>query len=74
MDTPIKDQVNIPLKDTKPIVCECGCEIFDVGASLRAVSAIVSPSGKDEVLPVQTFYCKKCFKKFEPPTRSSLIV
>jgi len=70
---PTQPQVNIAMKDTKPILCECGCEVFDGGVALRSVSAFVSPTGKEEVLPVQIFYCRKCLKKFEPPQKSALV-
>ena len=66
-------QPSIPLKDTKPILCECGHDVFDGGVALRLVSAIVSPTGKEEILPVQIFYCKKCLKKFEPKPVSALV-
>jgi len=58
----------IKLSDTTAITCECGSEVFAPALGLRKVSAIVSGTGKEEVLPVQAgICCLKCGKKFEPP-------
>ena len=57
----------IKLSDTKVVACECGSEIFNSGITLRGVSALLTGTGKDEVIPTQVIYCVKCLKKYEPP-------
>ena len=56
----------IALKDTKSVACSCGSEIFQAGINLREVSAIMTGTGKNEIIPVQVVFCAKCFKKYEP--------
>jgi hypothetical protein len=64
--------INIPMKDTKPVICECGSDMFQGGFNLREVSSLFTGTGKNEIVPVQIAYCLKCLKKFEPPTVSIL--
>lgn len=44
------------------IKCDCGGTIFETATVFKRVSAIVSPSGRDEVVPVDVYVCKKCGK------------
>lgn len=68
MENPNQQQVRIPMKDTTPIKCgTCGHEVFESAFLLRTVSALRSPTGREEIMPVQTFYCIKCQNKYEPP-------
>ena len=67
-------QMNIDImKDTKPIVCGakrvdlekgveivCDGESFDQAIELRKVSALVSPTGKEAIVPIQVFACGNC--------------
>ena len=70
--------MNIDLDKATPIKCEnkiidlthgiegdCGGEVFSQGVELKRLSALVSPNGNVSVIPVQTFYCVKCFKKYD---------
>ena len=46
---------------TDPIKCEeCDSEVFQPAMLLRKLSALVSPSGKETIIPVQIFACIKC--------------
>ena len=54
-------QMNVGYEQTDPIKCEkCEGEVFVPAFLLRKVSALVSPTGKDTVLPVQLFACANC--------------
>ena len=54
-------QMNVSFDQTNPIICEkCEGEVFVPAFLLRKVSALVSPSGKDTVLPLQLFACISC--------------
>jgi len=44
------------------ITCDCGGTVFENGVVLKRVSELVSPSGKEEIVPVDVFICKKCGK------------
>lgn len=70
------DIVNIPvnLNQTDEIKCdECGSNAFSPAFLLRKVSALLSPTGKDTVIPIQVFACNSCghineeFKPIEKP-------
>lgn len=59
-ETP-KAQINVNLKDAEDIVCaECGNKTFDAVLILKKLSALLSPTGKQEVIPIQTLACHKC--------------
>lgn len=54
-------QMNVSYDQTDPIKCEkCGGEAFVPAFLLRKVSALVSPTGKETVLPIQLFACAHC--------------
>lgn len=50
------------MKSFKTITCDCGGMIFEQGIVLKKFSAIVSPSGKEEVYPMEVLVCKACGK------------
>jgi hypothetical protein len=62
--------VNFDLDSTTAVVCEsCGGRIFKDVAVLRRVSALVSPTGKEAIVPIATFCCVSCNhlnKEFDP--------
>ena len=52
----LKAQVNIKPGDMKDMVCEnCGCQFFRQVHAFKRVSALVSPTGKEQIVPVPTF-------------------
>ena len=54
-------QLNVSLEKTSPIVCEeCSNETFTQGLYLRRVSAILTGTGQEGVVPIPTFVCIKC--------------
>tara|TARA_A100001201_G_scaffold21291_2_gene23591 strand:+ start:110 stop:388 length:279 start_codon:yes stop_codon:yes gene_type:complete len=54
-------QVNIKPEDLKDISCEnCGCKYFRQVHAFKRVSALVSPTGKEQIVPVPTFRCDEC--------------
>jgi len=63
------DLSNIDLTHAKDIVCdECGCKGFKQTMMLKKLSALVSPSGQEAIIPVMAFSCDKCShinKEFE---------
>ena len=43
------------------VVCpDCGSKIFIEAAVLKKLSPILSPSGKEEIVPIPVFACAKC--------------
>ena len=58
---PPNTQVNIKPEDLKDIACEnCGCKYFRQVSAFKRVSALVSPTGKEQIVPVPTFRCDEC--------------
>lgn len=44
---------------------ECQSTVFDVAYAFRKISAIISPSGEETVVPIQFFACKSCSSPME---------
>lgn len=63
-------RMNVDLTNALDVVCEeCGCKTFREVAFIKKVSALVSPTGKEAVVPVGTFSCAACGhvnKEFDP--------
>ena len=57
-------QVQVDLKDATQQVCECGCKYFETGVMVYKVSAIVSPTGKEQYAHAPVLICKDCRKPF----------
>ena len=51
----------IDIEQTTPIKCnDCDNQGFEQVLLLRKVSALVSPTGKETIVPVAVFACSKC--------------
>ena len=48
--------VNIDIKNTRPIVSEDGNQVFQEGVLLRKVSRFVTGTQEDGIIPVPCFY------------------
>ena len=56
-----KQQVKIELSDADTMKCQkCGNSIFIQGYVIKRISAIVSPTGKEVIAPIQVFNCGNC--------------
>ena len=54
-------QQTIDFSKTTEICCEsCGGKTFKQTLLLRKLSALVSPSGQETIVPMQVFACEKC--------------
>jgi len=59
-ETP-KAQISIKPEDLKDISCEsCDSKYFRQVNAFKRVSALVSPTGKEQIVPVPTFRCDEC--------------
>ena len=53
--------LQIDISKTDTIVCdECGNASFIQAFFLKKVSALVSPTGKEAIVPIQVFCCGNC--------------
>jgi hypothetical protein len=50
------------LRNAPNIQCECGGLIFQEKLFFKKISAIISPSGKEEVAPMPIIVCESCGK------------
>ncbi len=48
--------------DSPNVVCECGCKTFIPAVLLKKVSALVSPTGNEELIDIPVYVCSKCGK------------
>ena len=49
------------LENSENIKCEqCQCEVFEPALIIKKISAFTSPSGKEELLPIQVLKCSNC--------------
>ena len=56
-----QQQVQVDLKDADTMKCQaCGNSIFIQGYVIKKISAIVSPTGKEDIAPIQVFNCGNC--------------
>ena len=58
---PREDGLQIDISKTDTITCEnCGNASFIQAFFLKKVSALVSPTGKEAIVPMQVFSCGNC--------------
>ncbi len=69
-----QSRMNVDLSSALDIACEqCACKTFVEVAFVKKISALLSPNGKETVVPVGTFACSACghvnaeFDPFRPP-------
>ena len=64
-------QMKVLLKDTVDVVCEkCGHKLFTQLMMFKKLSAVMSPTGEESLIPVQVFACNACGhvnEQFLPP-------
>tara|TARA_R110002020_G_scaffold216308_3_gene423763 strand:- start:82 stop:285 length:204 start_codon:yes stop_codon:yes gene_type:complete len=54
-------EISINLKDALDISCnECESNYFVPAFQIKKISALVSPSGQETMIPIQLFQCSKC--------------
>ena len=53
--------LKVDISQTTAINCEsCGHDIFIPAFKMRKMSALLSPHGKETMIPMQVFACAKC--------------
>ena len=54
-------QMNVDFSQTTAEICEsCGNDTFTQVFKIRKLSALLSPHGKETIIPMQVFACAKC--------------
>lgn len=44
------------------VSCICGGMIFDSGVMVKRVSPLISPTGREEIVPAEIILCRSCGK------------
>ena len=57
-----KQQIGLDVNTLPWVECTCGGKIFDSGVMVKRVSPILSPTGKEEIIPADVIICKSCGK------------
>ena len=58
---PPKANVQLDLNEADTITCKgCGNASFIQSFFLKRISALVSPTGKEAIVPIQVFSCGSC--------------
>lgn len=53
--------INIDLTNAQDITCEnCGNYTFQEVVLMKKISALLSPNGKEGIVPIPTFACNAC--------------
>ena len=53
--------VNINPNDLEDVVCDkCGSQCFEPTFLFKRLSAVLAPSGKDTMIPLQIYRCADC--------------
>lgn len=56
------DQLNKMVLEAPNVTCECGCKTFVQVSVLKKISALISPTGRQEVVEIPLYQCSKCGK------------
>ena len=58
-----QQQQQVDINDTETMVCDdCGNAVFIPAFFLRRLSALMSPSGQEALIPMQVYSCGNCGK------------
>ena len=61
MNNPQQPQMKVDFSQTTAITCEsCNHDVFIPAFKMRKLSALLSPAGKETMIPMQVFACAKC--------------
>jgi hypothetical protein len=56
-----ENKLNIDLSTAQDVTCDnCGNYTFQEVALMKRISALVSPTGKEAIVPIPTFACNAC--------------
>jgi hypothetical protein len=57
----MNNKLNIDLNNVDNVICEeCEGDTFSPSFIIKQLSALMSPSGKETLIPLQIFKCDKC--------------
>lgn len=58
---PLQQKVNVDLSQADTMKCqECNSEQFEMKYLIKKLSALLSPTGDEVMIPIQVFSCANC--------------
>ena len=61
MNSPQQPQMQVDMSQTTAEICEkCENDTFTQVYKMRKLSALLSPTGQETMIPIQVFACAKC--------------
>lgn len=58
---PPRANVQLDLSQATDLECSnCGSKFFHMAFMFKKISALISPAGKDSIIPIETFACLEC--------------
>ncbi len=56
-----QQQIKLNPDDLEDVVCEkCECQTFEPVFLFKKLSAVLAPTGRDTLVPMQTYKCTEC--------------
>ena len=56
-----KQNINLTPSDLTDVVCDkCGEQVFEPVMLFKKISAVLSPTGKESLIPLQVYRCTEC--------------
>ena len=52
--------MQMDLSKATDLVCKCGSKLFRPVMAIKTLSALVSPTGQETLVPMQLYACIKC--------------
>lgn len=60
-NVPPKANVRLDLSQANDMTCSnCGSKFFRMAYMFKKISALISPTGKETIIPIETFACIQC--------------
>lgn len=55
-----QNQPQVDVTQSKPMLCECGHDVFIQGTKFRTISKLLTGAPQDMIIPVEVFLCGEC--------------
>jgi len=63
-ERPVQARLNVDLSKCESLACKCGNESFTEVITLKKISALLSPTGREMVAQLRQLTCLKCNETF----------
>lgn len=61
MNAPVPSESRIDISNAESITCDkCGNHTFETVVLIKRISAIMSPTGQEALVPISVFSCNAC--------------